>query len=198
VSIRVVLYAEGSAEHGGEVRLLPAPGEELAEVHLGAAHLLIRRVVAAAAHCPPDAVRFVSPLRIRGRTVRGSDLHVGTNLKKLLAFPMTHRRPHLGIVLTDEDGIRSRRDLRTALENSVVPAALGLATPEFEAWLIADHKALCGVLKMKIDLPPAPDAMAPGAAKTYLANLMNQSGLAIHYTETVRRDLACNCNLDAL
>jgi hypothetical protein len=199
VSIRVVLYAEGSAEHGGDVRLLPAPREELADIHLGPAHLLVRRIVATAASCPTEAVRFVSPLRIgRGRTVRGSDLHVAANLRRLLAFPFSERRPHVGVVLVDEDGIRERRDLRTGLENTVVPAGFGLAAPEFEAWLIADHFALCQALKLKVDPPPAPDGMAPGAAKAYLTELMREAGFDDVRSEIARCELASNCSLEVL
>jgi hypothetical protein len=137
VSIRVVLYAEGSAEHGGDVRLLPAPGDELGPNHLGPAHLLVSRIVAELVPCPRAAVRFISPLRIRGRNVRGSDLQAPNNLRSLLAFPAGDRRPELGVVLVDEDGMRRRRDLRNILEGTIVPAAFGLAAPEFEAWLIA-------------------------------------------------------------
>ena len=181
------------------MRSLPAPREELAEAHPGAAHLLVRRIVAGAARCRPEAVRFVSPLRTSGgRIVRGSDLHVGATLRKLLAFPASSRRPQLGIVLVDEDGVRSRRDLRTALEGTVVPAALGLATPEFEAWLVADHAVLCAALKINIDPPSTPDSMRPGSAKAYLAHLLSQAGFDASQAQTVRRELASNCNLDAL
>jgi hypothetical protein len=200
MTVRVVLYTEGAAEHGGDIRLLPAPREALAEVHLGPAHLLVRRIVAAQKPCPDDAVRFISPLRIGrgGRIARGSDLHVAANLRELLAFPMSEKRPDLGIVLVDEDGVRGRRDLRGELENSRVPAAFGLATPEFEAWLIADHASLCEALNMSFDPPTMPENMAPGVAKAYLADLFTRAGVSDAQRETVRRDLASNCNLETL
>jgi hypothetical protein len=84
------------------------------------------------------------------------------------------------------------------LENSVLPAACGLAAPEFEAWLIADHVALCAALKMSVDPPVAPEAMVPGGAKAYLVGLLNRAGFDALQCEAARREIASNCNLETL
>jgi hypothetical protein len=157
---------------------------------------LIRRVVAEQAKCPPEAVRFVSPLRHRGKTARGSEFLVPKILRSLVTFPSNHRRPDLAVVLIDEDGDRSRQSLGAALEASVVPAVIGLACPEFEAWLIADHAALCAALRIAVD--PSPETMAPRAAKAFLASALSRAGIPEGGSDSVRRQLASICNLQML
>ena len=46
---RVVLYAEGANESAGAITTLPAVGVALDDAHLGAAHVLVRRILAAEA-----------------------------------------------------------------------------------------------------------------------------------------------------
>jgi hypothetical protein len=191
-----VLYAEGSAEHGGAVRLLPAPGHDLSPIHLGPGHLLVQRMVAEHVKCPLEAIRFLSPLRYRGATVRGSQLLNPRVLRSLIAFPANHRRPDLAVVLIDEDGDRSRQSLAASLEGSVLPAVIGLAAPEFEAWLIADHATLCATLRAPVD--PPPQSVLPRAAKAYLANAMSVAGIDEDRSNDLRCELASNCNLDVL
>ena len=70
VDLRVVLYAEGPGELGGLARRLPAPGDALGEEHLGAGHILIRRLLVSLDATP----RFEAPQRVRARHAKGSDL----------------------------------------------------------------------------------------------------------------------------
>jgi hypothetical protein len=193
-----VLYAEGPGEYGGEIRLLPAPTHELADEHLGPGHVLVRRIVAMEANCPIEAVRFVAPLRLRGRSVRGSDLLVPATLRKLVAFPPTVRRPDLAVILLDEDGDKGRAGLAAELHGTVVPAILGVAVPEFEAWLLADHACLNSTLGVSVSAPPSAEALARGGAKTLLGQLMTSAGVASGRINSIRCQLAENCSLHLL
>jgi hypothetical protein len=196
VSQRIVLYAEGPGDSGGELRMLPAYGTALAEPHLGAAHYLVRRTVARILSCPPDAVTFTAPLRTpRGRHARGSDLLVPPILRRLVAFPPTPRRPDLAIVLLDEDGDRSRRELAKCMEAGTVPSVLGIPAPEFESWLLCDHQCVCSQLSTASDPPPEPDSMPPGQAKAYLRRLVATGPANVSWGEAAR-SIAQNLDLD--
>jgi hypothetical protein len=140
-------------------------------------------------------VRFVSPLRPRGKTVRASELLVPTILRSLVAFPNNFRRPDLAIILVDEDGDGSRQALAASLDGSIVPAVMGVAVPEFEAWLIADHANLAQVLRTTIDPPPA--TMAPRAAKAFLSKAFSCRSGSSDPAE-LRKELARSCDFKAL
>jgi hypothetical protein len=196
VSQRVVLYAEGPGDSGGEVRLLPEYGAALGDSHLGAAHHLVRRIIAEILPCPPEAITFTAPLRTsRGRYARGSDLLVPAILRRLVAFPPTPRRPDLAIVLIDEDGDRSRRELAKCMEAGTVPAALGVPAPEFEAWLLCDQRCLCEQLNAAVDLPPDPDSMMPGQAKALLQRAVAPGEAEGRWGDAARR-IAENLDLE--
>lgn len=166
--MRFVLYAEGPGEDRGATVWLPPPGEDLAESMLGAGHLLVRRTVAEVAGRPDGAVRCVSPLRLRGRPHRGSDLLHRQHLRQLLTFADPRLRPDLAVVLVDEDGESNRlRDLRQAIDGLEQPSVIGVPIREFEAWLIADQMALSQEFG-PIATQPDPEQLPPGAAKQRL------------------------------
>jgi hypothetical protein len=149
MSLRVVLYAEGAGEAAGEIGLLPAPTEPLADEHLGAAHVLVARSIERARRIPSKAIRFESPLRVDGRTARGSSLHTPQTLGRLLRWTDAERQPQLVVVLVDADGDATARRERIAeiVKRASPPTVLGVSVQEFEAWLLADARALgaCGL-----------------------------------------------------
>jgi hypothetical protein len=110
------------------------------EDELGPGHLLVRRSLAAARGRPEGEIYFEEPLRTwRGSVARGSHLHNGRILKKLLTWARPELQPDLAIVLVDCDGDRQRKPrLTAALQDRVTPHVIGVAVQEFEPWLIAD------------------------------------------------------------
>ena len=86
MSLRVVVYAEGPGETGGSAGR-KAPGQELLDDELGAAHVLVRRCLSRGDLIPAAAVRFHEPLRTpAGHVARGSDLYNMRTLRKLLTW----------------------------------------------------------------------------------------------------------------
>lgn len=176
LTLRVVLYAEGSRETGGEPWFAPTPGVPLTDDELGPAHLLMRRAIAARRGIPEPAVRFEGPLRTsRGTVARGTQLYDTTSLRRLLTWPAAERRPHLAIALVDADGDSHRRaDLLRALEGIVVPHVVAVATQEFESWLIADHEAVRAVFGRGTGDLPDIESMRPREAKDVFTRLVGE------------------------
>jgi hypothetical protein len=170
VSLRVVLYAEGSGETLGELSSFQsAPGTPLAEEQLGAGHVLARRAIASARGIPEDAVLFEAPLRTaRGLVAHGSDFLNRTTLRRLLTWPDLQRRPELAIVLVDADGEANRGARLERDIEGLAHAVVGVAKQEFEAWLIADHAALNAVLGLALQESQSPEEMKPREAKQLL------------------------------
>jgi hypothetical protein len=195
---RIVVYAEGAAEALGSITLLPAVGEELREEMLGAAHVLIRRVIAEEWSLAQEAVRFDAPNRTRGRLARGSDLLHERRLRQLLTWAKPEQCPDLAIVLIDADGDHQRGTrLRTALSSIRVVVAIGLAVEEFEAWLLADLRTVQRVLGADTvsGLPTTPERLKPREAKACLNVYLGE-----HAAESrrLRREIADQCSLDEL
>ena len=188
-AIRVALLGEGAGDLGGEAPTFgrPVPREPLLEGGLGAAHLIVRRALAFARALPEAAILFERPLVLQsGREARGSDLLVPRRARRLVAYPPTDRPPpDLVVVLVDEDGDGGRAPaLDVALpRRSLHPRVVGgVAVRELEGWLISDRRA---VRDLALPEPPSnPDALAPGAAKAWLANALGLRGAV------GRRDLA--------
>lgn len=146
MTVRVVVYAEGAADRAGELGLPPVPGAGLIDVHLGAAHHLVRRVVADVHGVPPAAVQFEAPRRgPRGRReATGSDLLARETVRQLLTWFEASKRPDLAVVLVDADGKRERYQLlRDHIADLPVRpvTVVGVAVEELESWLIADPVA---------------------------------------------------------
>lgn len=167
---RVVVYAEGERELSGELVLSRAPRAPLAEVDLGAAHILVRRALGSLAPSLESGVEFEEPLMLvpGPRRPRGSDFLKRRNLRRLLTWPLNP--PDLAVVLVDEDGDKGRFTwIRSFLEDDWSPPfVLGVAVREFEGWLIGDIQAVRDVLGVTIDEQPERERMEPGRAKALL------------------------------
>ncbi len=139
------------------------------------------------------SVEFLSPLTVRGRTARGSDLHEPKTVRQLLAF--VRLKPDLAVVLVDADGDASgrRRLLDGVIKRGSVHA---IAVQEFEALLIADVSAASRVLARKCDEAPEPDGMARGEAKQRWFDW--SSHVPVDERAQVRRDVAAAASLETL
>jgi hypothetical protein len=198
VSLRIVLYAEGPGDSGGEVTRLPPPGDVLEEHHLGAAHTLVRRCVARESSIPEAAVKFLCPLRVLGRHHKGSDLLHRQVLRQLLTWPAAHRRPDLAIVFVDADGERNRRNtLLEALDRIPLPHVIAVPIQEFESWLIADHAAIGRLIFPVPDQPPSIEGLSVREAKTMLSRWSSSSNSNMSPAQ-LRLTLARTCDLPAL
>jgi hypothetical protein len=49
-----------------------------------------------------------------------------------------------------------------------LPHVIAVPMQEFEAWLIADHRAVARILSPAPDQPPAVESLSPRGAKTFL------------------------------
>ncbi|MFN8793525.1 MAG: DUF4276 family protein [Betaproteobacteria bacterium] len=168
MSLRVQIYAEGPAEDRGQTPLFGTmPGEPLAVDSLGPAHHLVGRMIEKERKIPRAAISFLAPARIEAKKVQGSDLHVTKHMRQLLQAAMLHEA-HLAIVLVDADGDSQRRRLLTdGTQDLSVPRVIAVAVQEFEAWLLADQRALVDGLQVT-ETPPAPESWPPGEAKQLL------------------------------
>ncbi len=107
----------------------------------------------------------MGPVTVRGRRHAASDLRAPKKLRKLLTFASPTRRPHLAVILVDEDGDRERRrDILGWTTDLDLPRVVAVPIREFEAWLIADQRTLASVLSVK-ETPRSPESMQPGEAK---------------------------------
>jgi len=200
MSLRLVVYAEGALETGVPHGPRTPPGNELQDDELGAAHILVRRCLSANGRLPDAAIRFHRPLRTdAGRVARGSDFLKVARLRKLLSWPPSPNRPDLAVVLVDADGDRSRKGTLDA-GTAMVPGArlgrvIGVAIEEFEAWLVADDRAVSEGLHATFPTPKAPETMAPQEAKLLLAEAIALAGAD---PQVVRRTIAEKCGLDAI
>jgi len=176
VKLRITLYAEGFGELGGEWTELPAPGAELAEEHLGAAHSIARTALKAASEPTVHDVAYLSPLRTNARHVRGNDLISKIVLRRILTWPDPKRAPHIAIVFVDQDGDKKRkRQLMEWTADLSRPRVIAVPIPEFESWLLADEVAASRVLEVKIQTPPAPEGLGRTRAKALLDEWLSQS-----------------------
>lgn len=184
MKLRITLYAEGFGELGGEWTELPAPGAELAEEHLGAAHSITRAALKAASDPALHEVTYLSPLRTKGRHVRGSDLLKKIVVRQILTWPDSKRAPHVAVVFVDQDGDTQRkRQIVEWTTDLAQPRVIAVPIPEFESWLLADEAAASQILGTKIQTPPAPENLAPTRAKAQLDEWFARSS-----SETSRRD----------
>ena len=192
MSLRTVLYAEGAVETGHG----PGFGEILSEDELGPAHDLVRRCLIERGTIPEGAVLFGRPLRLRGKVARGSDLLAPASARKLLAWPERSRAPEFAIVLVDGDGDPSRRaTAERAVSGAIVPAVIGVALQEFEAWLIADDAAVSRAISAAFGTQKCPEEMKPRVAKQLLADAIGRTGAE---PRLVRRTIARTSRLEVI
>ena len=198
--LRVVVYAEGAGELTGWDASLPrVPTTPLTENELGAAHLLVRRCIVHARGLAPKSIRFKEPLRCRGSLAKGSMLHSPKTLRPLLSWAKQEQQPDLAIVLVDADGKAEERhkDLDQALDNLLLETLAAVAIQEFEAWLLADPKALEAVFHKPLALTKPPERLARREAKKQLTEWCEQHGRKRDPAE-LRRLLAEQCDLETL
>jgi len=197
--MRIVLYAEGAAEDAVGGSPPPTPREILRPEELGAAHVLVSRMVERNSKIPAAAVQFVGPLRLGIRPVRGGDLLREKNVRRLLSWPPSDRLPDLAVLLIDDDGKKRRNEISAWVRDVTVEAVVAVPVQEFEAWLIADVEAVPGTG----ELPAHPESLAPGRAKELLRNRLtpgcaNVVDILKARTEIARRaDLARLAKLPA-
>ena len=198
MSLRVVLYAEGGNETAGEIGIPPAAGTPLLEDNLGSGHILVRRCLDLTRNIPAAAIRFEGPLRDRRANVaRGTALLHKETLRQLLTWPVARMRPDLVVVLVDCDEDKGRKTrLEELVADLVVSKVIAVAVQEFEAWLIADHAAVCQAFGTTLPPPRDPERMDRREAKALLESWM------VHRPESTERamrmTLANLCDLDVV
>jgi Domain of unknown function (DUF4276) len=170
----------------------------LLEDDLGPGHILVRRCLEQTRNIPAPAVRFEAPLRDRrGNVARGTALLHRETLRQLLSWPLAHKRPDLVVILVDCDEDPSRRArLEEFVTDVVVSKVIAVAVQEFEAWLIADHAAVCKALDAAPIAPKDPERMARREAKGLLASWMG--GRPESSERGIRMTLANLCDLDVV
>jgi hypothetical protein len=153
----------------------------LGEKHLGPAHVWIRRSIEHARSIPASDVRFEEGLRVYpGVPATGSHLLRKKTLVRLLNWPHPAKRPHLVVILVDEDGDGKRYSRLTDDASETLPAktntlVVAVARQEFEAWLLSDTAALRATLGIGTGETPTPEDMQPGEAKQQFVQLMRVS-----------------------
>ncbi len=205
--MRVVVYSEGSGETAGQTTLPPSSGALMRPDQLGAAHFLVERCLRECAGMK-DEVRFEGPLRDEdGRVARGSTLRTSSTLRRLLTWPNPTRRPDLAVVLVDsgkDNDAIVKHGLEVVVQGLHVKVVIGVARPEFEAWLIVDCACAASVLGATLSEPPDPEKLGPSEAKEILNQWIGQhGGLAGHADPKARKKdlrlkIAKACNLDTL
>ena len=195
MTVRLVVYAEGSGEATGEITLLPAPGEPLLRKSLGAAHLLVERLVCETTQIPLGAIVFEAPRNLRGRQARGGDFLNPTSLRQLLTWFPGSERPTLAIVLVDQDGDVRREANLTASTNDL-PAShlIQVAVREFESWLISDIASVSRLLGVSFADPGPPEGLEPRQAKDLLQTAISGTSRA-DQAKQLRMEIASNCEL---
>jgi hypothetical protein len=202
MALRVVVYAEGALELSGIPALPRAAGAHLPERELGAAHVLVRRTIAHIAAARGEHILFEEPLLLVPdlRKPRGSDFLVPKNMRRLLSWHPSARRPHLAVVLLDEDGVEGRLQLVQGFLDDPwpTPVAIGVAVQEFESWLIGDMNAVRKALGgSPIDEPTHAEGMSPGHAKVLLGG-WTRARSAVSADASTRRRIAEELQLEVL
>jgi len=204
VSLRVVVYAEGAGELGGELPPPAAAGEPLEDRHLGPVHFLAKRSIELVRGVPTEAVRFEQGLRKKdAEMARGSDFVRRRTLLQLLVWPLHDMRPELAIVFVDEDGERARHKelcewVRT-LEYGRPPTVIAVSREEFESWLITDRACVANVLGSVLEDGGSPEDWPRGEAKRRLQRAIDESS-KVNWASTseVRRRICECCDLQVL
>jgi hypothetical protein len=102
------------------------------------------------------------------------------------------------ILLIDEDGKSERiREIKDAQDyhQSRLPRAMGVAIRTFDAWMLADEKALTEVLGYNVNRQLDPETIRD--PKQVCADLLADSDNGISQSEMYAR-VSCNINIDIL
>jgi hypothetical protein len=102
------------------------------------------------------------------------------------------------ILLIDEDGKRERIEQIQEAQDSLLsqlPRAMGVAIRMFDAWMLADEKALTEVLGYNVNRQPDPETLTN--PKQVCADLLADSDNQISQSE-MYATLSCNINIDIL
>ncbi len=102
------------------------------------------------------------------------------------------------ILLIDEDGKRERIDQIQEAQDSLLsqlPRAMGVAIRMFDAWMLADEKALTEVLGDNINRQSNPETIRK--PKQVCAKLLEDSQIQISQREMYAR-VSCKINIDIL
>jgi len=177
MSVRVAIHAEGSRETA-TFAVRPAPGSEVPTGMEGPAHVLVRRILSEDSKLPPEAVRFVEPLRTgTGLVARGSQLRHRQIVRQLLAgWAPDQKKPDLFVILVDADGEAGREKSLQEWTSDLGACAIGVAVQEFEAWLVSDQAAVQRSLGAEFAAAPDPEGMRPREAKRLLDDAITRSG----------------------
>ena len=142
----------------------------------GALHEFVRRLLPDAAGPVEFVNRRLSSREVETQTMRQSARGKGHRLTaRALRFARLARQ--LGcdaaVLVADEDDEPARRDALTAAQNSAAfsgtPRAFGVAVRAFDAWILADEKALGRALACRVPRGRPPEAVAvPKAVCTKL------------------------------
>ena len=128
----------------------------------------------------------------------GAGRPVAATVRQLLTWIVPTLRPDLVVVLVDRNAEQGRKQrIQRYVANIVVPKVIGVATKEFEAWLISDHPTIGSVLGNSPPLPTLPERMNSGEAK----NVLREWG-ALFAPQLAPKDIrlavARNCDLNEL
>lgn len=182
-AISVAVYAEGTAElAGASPRFGLIPGDTIPEDSLGAAHVLIRRILETSRDGGHQDVRFICPKfpsRRPGRFASGSDLYTPTIVRQLVTWFPTRPSPSLCVVLFDTDGEKNREPaVRKAVDGISMPTVVGVCRKEFETWLAADVPSARATLGVEIKKSePRPENLPRGRAKEMVVRWIKEAAL---------------------
>jgi hypothetical protein len=166
--MRVLVVSEGKHEQGG------------------ALENLIRRLGG-------DAAEFALD-RVANSDIRAFHGKGGGYFKRALRWLLEAEKREVDalILLIDHDGRDERREqIQRAQESSLsrLPRAMGVAVRAFDAWMLADEKALTEVLGSAVSRQPDPETIhdPKGVCANLLARSQNQMAQSEMYARIARR-----------
>lgn len=165
--MKVLIVSEGKHELGGGASE-------------GALAILVSRLLSVPARCSCEKISS-SKVRIHRRPGKGGSLCL-----RALAWCRYARQENFDavIVLLDQDGDGSRLpeiDTAQRRPTPAVPRAMGVAVRSFDAWMLADEKALTQVLEKPVQRQPDPETIRD--PKQACVKLRDSSGCGLSTTD---------------